>query len=555
MKRSSLIIWVACFIVLVGLVLYFLRSSGENEPVTYIKSSNWDVKYGFDSKDPLGLYYFNTVLQTHSPHCNLLNIESKRYLDSAITKHEPNVYVLIGDTITLEEAQFKSLLKEVEISGATLFLSSEKTYSWLLDLVLSDHETPYFYQRKLDIKTQSPAWQQKIETRTFNLYGLFQADTLYGKWHAFRDPKKVLNPLGTIHGLTTEGFCKYGKGKIILSAVPRALVNYQFLNPDGLAHAQYLVAHIPQAKSIYFVSFANLQWSPYFPSESNQNGDKNSPLRLINENPPLKNAMWAALFGLFLFVVFFGRRTRTVVPLQEKPINVTRNYVTTLSSIYRSHESPDVAFSLLKQNFYHTIQRSYYFDISKLDTETQIDYLLTKSNVHRSKIEKLVHELNHYDFEVEMPFVYQTADSCHAFYHEAGLLQTKQNPLQFPLTVRRNLWITSVVFFLATFTLVIGFYLSSKSNEAGPFLMAFGGLAIGLAILRLQIPYLIVSPDRIQCFSLLGTSQEVGLKYINEGDLIEIQTKTKIFTKTKIDLQPQDWDELILYLYKHKTKP
>jgi hypothetical protein len=190
-----------------------------------------------------------------------------------------------------------------------------------------------------------------------------------------------------------------------------------------------------------------------------------------------------------------------------------------------------------------------------LDTETQIDYLLTKSNVHRSKIEKLVHELNHYDFEVEMPFVYQTADSCHAFYHEAGLLQTKQNPLQFPLTIRRNLWITSVVFFLATFTLVIGFYLSSKSNEAGPFLMAFGGLALGLAILRLQMPYLIVSPDRIQCFSLLGTSQEVGLKYINEGDLIEIQTKTKIFTKTKIDLQPQDWDELILYLYKHKTKP
>jgi hypothetical protein len=554
MKRTSLIVWVACFIVLVGVVLFFLRSTETNEQVTDIKSSNWDVKYGFDSKDPLGLYYFNSLLKLHSPKSNLLNIESEKYLDSACSKHQPDLYILIGDTVTLEAAQGKKLLSEVEKSGATLFISSEKTYNWLLDLMLSDHEMPYFYASQTPLFTQTPRWQQKLESRTLNVYHLFQADTLFGTCYGFRDPKKILSPITTLHNLTTEGECRYGKGKIILSAVPWTFVNYQFLNPEGLNHAEYLISHFPKTKSIYFVSFANLQWSPYFPRENDQSAAKHSPLRLINENPPLKNAMWAALVGLLLFVVFLGKRTRPIVPMKEKSINVTRNYVTTLSSIYRSHESPDVAFALLKQNFYHTLQRWYYFDLSKMDTETQIDYLLSKSNVNRIRIEKLVHELNHYDFEVEMPFVYQTADSCHAFLSEAGIIQTQHNPLQFPFTIRRKLWITSLFFFIAIFALVIGFYLSSKSIEIGPFLMALGGITLGVALLRLNMPYIIISPNKIEFLSLIGTAQEIKLTYLAEEDLLQLKTKNKTFTKSKIDIQNQDWDELIMYLNKNKTK-
>jgi len=62
MNKRAVYIAVATLFILGGVLIYFIQGQNKGASSGY-KSSDWYVKYGFDSKDPYGLYYFNSLLE------------------------------------------------------------------------------------------------------------------------------------------------------------------------------------------------------------------------------------------------------------------------------------------------------------------------------------------------------------------------------------------------------------------------------------------------------------------------------------------------------------
>ena len=62
MNKRGIYIGIAALFLLGGIIIYFIQGKNTHGTLGH-QSSDWHTRYGIDSKDPYGLYYFNTLLQ------------------------------------------------------------------------------------------------------------------------------------------------------------------------------------------------------------------------------------------------------------------------------------------------------------------------------------------------------------------------------------------------------------------------------------------------------------------------------------------------------------
>ncbi len=131
MNKRAVYFAVATLFILGGVLIYFIQGQNKGGSLGYT-SSDWYAKYGFDSKDPYGLYYFNSLLQHQVTSSKIQHISNENELDSLLKKEQHTLYVLIGDTVTLKPAQFQRIIANVK-NGDGLMLFANKTYNWVYD--------------------------------------------------------------------------------------------------------------------------------------------------------------------------------------------------------------------------------------------------------------------------------------------------------------------------------------------------------------------------------------------------------------------------------------
>jgi hypothetical protein len=500
MNKRAVYIAVATLFILGGVLIYFIQGQNKGASSGY-KSSDWYVKYGFDSKDPYGLYYFNSLLEQQISSTKIQHISNEDVLDSLLKKDRRTLYVLIGDTVTLKPNQFQQIISKVT-EGDGLILFTTKTYNWVYDSLDMNGEISYAYDREIPLRTGD---------KTYTLHHLYQADTIYSRTFGMMQCSKPA--LSSNNGLLVETKFPMAKGEVLVGFFPRALVNYQLKNPAGLAHANMLIRKIKTYDRVLFLSYATLKWQSEYEWEDEAPVEKDSLLKLINEHPALKNAVYALLIGLLLLVFFAGKRRRAIVPLPEAPSKLTTNYIQTISSIYQSHESPEVAFNLVKQQFFHAILRAYYVDISKYPAEDQVRVLKEKTGLDERIIQEVLRHLGAPSDEVDMTHVYQTAGKSHRLLSQAGIIKTLNNPKQFPIIVARQSLLSFTALMLGFILSFIGFYSVSHSNAMGPGIAVIGGLLFGLGILRFRTPMIRIEDlEHMYYLPLLG--QRVPCKII-----------------------------------------
>lgn len=500
MNKRAVYLAVATLFILGGVLIYFIQGQNNGGSLGY-KSSDWYAKYGFDSKDPYGLYYFNTLLQQQVTSTKIQHISNEHVLDSLLKKERHTLYVLIGDTVTLKPTQFQRIITNVK-KGDGLMLFANKTYEWVYDSLDINGTISYAYDREIPLRTGE---------KTYTLHHLYQADTLYDRTFGMMQCNKP--ELTSNQGLLVETKFPMAKGEVLVGFFPKAIVNYQLKNPAGLAHAQLLLSKLRTYDRVLFLSYATLKWQSEYNWEDEIPVEKDSLLKLINEHPALKNAIYALLIGLLLLVFFAGKRRRAVVPLPEAPSKLTTNYIQTISSIYQSHESPAVAFNLVKQQFFHAIQRAYYVDISKYPSEDQVRILLEKTGLDVRLIQETLIHLHAPSDEVDMTHVYQTAGKSHRLLSNTGIIKSLTNPKQFPIILARRPLISFAALMIGFTLSFIGFYSVSHSNAMGPGIAVIGGLLFGLGILRFRTPLIrIEDVENMYYLPLLG--QRVPCKII-----------------------------------------
>jgi hypothetical protein len=538
MNKRLLFIGIAVVFILGGGLIFLIQGQGDGAASGY-KSSDWYSKYEFDSKAPYGLYYFNMLLQKSVTKSKIQHVSNENRLDTLLKSNQRTLYVMIGDTVTLNASQFQNIITRVK-QGDGLMLFANKTYQWVYDSLNLAGNISYAYDRVIPLKTRN---------RTYNLYHLYQADTIAARTFGMQPCNKPV--LSSNNGLVVETTFPVGNGQVLIGFYPKAIVNYQLLSPAGEAHAEFLISKLTSYDRVLFLSYATLKWQTAYNWEDSVQEEKDSLLKLINEHPALKHATFALLVGLILFAFFAGKRKRAIIPLPDAPSKLTATYIQTISSIYQSHESPSVAFNLVKQQFFHAIHRAFYTDLTKLSIEDKLRVLKEKTGLENQIIQETLNLISAPGDQIDMAHVYLTARNTHNFLSKAGIIKTLENPKQFPIVVNRNATVSFFVFMIGVIFVFFGFYSAAQSNPIGPGIAVIGGILIGLGILRFRTPLIrIEDSETTDYMPLLGQRVPCIISYNEQHNELEFySTKAhRILSIPRWDTSRFAYSELVTYI-------
>ena len=511
MKRQSQI-GILVGMVLVMVCMVWLFSPGDalsplkkqkREPFV---SSDWVQKYQINDKNPLGLYLFTKLTQAHLDAKHQVKVISDGFdLDSLqLNDSTQKTYLFVGKNFGIDEEDMDSILSDVK-RGSRLFMSFDELYNEHYYQLFDSVEFQYDFDEKVNVRTKG---------KSYKMLNIFQNDTIATKWWAFSAYKfqgssQVLSSI-----MEVPNFLKVelGKGFIYLHTNPLMFHNYQLKRKDGFEHTAFVLNNLPRNQDVHYLEFGRLpDEDGDFPIEDlgDQPFEKqdDSLLQLIFKEPSLLAALLLSILGLILFVIFRSKRTRPVVPFIPKKKDMTMAFAETITSIYLSKRNPYGLLQVQRKNFYDTVQRYFFVDLSRREGDRELEILSEKSNTPLRDIKAMLARLETKEASnVSEEYIAQLAKEKHQFYRRVGIISDKlvERFQRDELVFKRTLWLPVLMIFFGIFIILAGLFFLTASIGVGIVLWPIGMIILILGILRLSNPYLTINKQQMIYYSAFG---------------------------------------------------
>lgn len=522
--RIGLLIGIICFM----LLMVWLFSSGEGSynpdaPVKKVSfvSSNWNKKYLLDDKNPLGLYMFTALAQSHlDTNKHIEVVEDWIGLDSITDADEnPKTYMFVGNIFQLKNKEMDSILSDVH-EGSELFLAFENLTENLFPKLFNSFEYRSDYSEEVNVF---------VENKKFNMINLYQNDTIAKDWWAFGELDFDEEYVGLSSFMEMPNFVrvKHGKGFVYLHATPSMFQNYQVKRIPGFKYAAYCLNNIPRDNDIYMLELGRRSddYGNYDTDDQSGKDLKNddSYLQLIFKNPTLLIALLLTILGLILFIIFRSKRTRPIVQFIPKRKDMTLAFAETITSIYFAKRNPYGLLQVQKKNFYDTVHRYFFIDLYHREGDRELLILAEKSDTDIQEIKKLVQAYETKEAsQVSEQFVAQITKEKYQFYRRVGIISDDFNErLQAQeMVFKRSMWLPSFYILGGIALILVGLYLLVSAAGIGIVLWPIGSVLLVLGILRLSKPYLIVSKDKIIHYTTFAQKKE-----FHRPDLLNVESR------------------------------
>ncbi|HZW78054.1 MAG TPA: DUF4350 domain-containing protein, partial [Flavobacteriaceae bacterium] len=168
----------------------------------------------------------------------------------------------------------------------------------------------------------------------------------------------------------------HGEGKFLIHTTPEAFSNFNLLHENQ----EYAAA------AMSYVNAEKIYWDEYIKS-----GRRfiSSPLRFILGNQALTWSYYLVMSGLFLFVLFQGKRQQRPIPIIEPQKNSSVEFTKTVGSLYFQHR--DFSNAIMKKItfFLERVRSQLLIDTYELSDEF-IHKLATKSGKNLSSTKELI---------------------------------------------------------------------------------------------------------------------------------------------------------------------
>ncbi len=508
MKSNKKITLIFGLIALVVVFIWLMDGSSSGDARSTYTSSNWDVMYDINSKDPQGLYVFNTMLDKHIKKPHRVSVLNKwSHYDSLVKKPGKSTYLFVGHEFQLLKEEMDTILTDVS-NGSELVLSfynlSQNIYDTLFD------ELSFNYDYSEDITVY--AGKNK-----FKLYNIYQMDTVAREWEAFEEiypADSNYTVLSSFMEMANYIKIKHGKGYIYLHSNPQLFFNYQLLQKDGYRQATYFIHHIPKDQNVLWMELGRLNGAyGSSPEPEPESGGKvdDSYFKLLFKSPALLMALLMVIFSFTLFLLFRAKRMRPVVPYMEPKKNMTLSFAETITSIYFSKQSPKGLLSVQRKNFYNTVQKHFFVDLSRREEDKEIKILSEKSNVPFDELKDFIDALeNKRANEVDNKYISEVAKRQRDFYHRTGIISKniQQRLEKYERKFNRSLWLPSILILGGIFIILYGFYLLVGAKGIGIALWPIGFASVSMGILRLRKPLVIVTKEHLIICPVVGKNRK-----------------------------------------------
>ena len=518
---------------IVGLMLLFvwLFSGGDDtgDGGHQHVSSNWNSKSQPFDKDPLGLYLFNTLVQTHiNSSKDVYEVVSWNELDSLIhAGKKEKTFMFVGNIFGLDDHEIDSIMSSVS-RGSELFLSYNVVTSNIMRNFFVSREQKVMYEEKFEYSESVNVFTDKLKCKMINVY---QNDTIACHWTAFGEIETLGDSKSLSSFMEMDNFIeiKFGKGKVLLHTNPLMFYNYQVKRKSAYKYTEYVLSQLPKNQDVLLLELGRLSddYGSYAADEqTGMNGEKDdSFLKIIFENPTLLTALLLSILGLILFMIFRSKRIRPVVEYREKKKDMTLAFAETITSIYFSKRNPYGLLQVQRKNFYATMHRHFFVDLARRDKTDDKDLrtLAEKSNKSLEEIIAIVNKLETTEAaSITEKEITEMAHKQRSFYREVGIISdTIQERLEDKTkTFRRALLLPVLLVLAGVISIVLGAYYLMVAVGVGITLWPLGIALLTLGSIRLSKPFMVVDPKEMMYYTSLGIK-----KIYKQEDLVGIEKK------------------------------
>ena len=219
----------------------------------------------------------------------------------------------------------------------------------------------------------------------------YKHDSLYvGDFTGFDtivDEKERIERIDTfaIKKVPTAVSVPYGKGEVIFVSSPLLFTNYGMLEGNTSVYIFRLMSYL-----------ADL---PVYRTEAYVKTDamlvaEQSPFREFIKRPPLRWALYLALLGVVLFMIFTARRRQRVIPIMSKPANRSLEFIQLIGTLYyQRKDHVDLVRKKFKL-FAEELRKTAGVDISDVNTDDR-EYLLLaeKTGMNSDRLKKMIRQI------------------------------------------------------------------------------------------------------------------------------------------------------------------
>lgn len=219
----------------------------------------------------------------------------------------------------------------------------------------------------------------------------YRHDSLYvGDFTSFDtivDEKERIERIDTfaIKKVPTALSVPYGKGEVIFVSSPLLFTNYGMLEGNASVYIFRLMSYL-----------ADL---PVYRTEAYVKTDamlvaEQSPFREFIKRPPLRWALYLALLGVVLFMIFTARRRQRVIPIMSKPANRSLEFIQLIGTLYYQRKNHVDLVRKKFKLFAEELRKTAGVDISDVNTDDR-EYLLLaeKTGMNSDRLKKVIRQI------------------------------------------------------------------------------------------------------------------------------------------------------------------
>ena len=421
------------FAMLVLFVLFCLLQV--NLPKKFV----WSPTFSHVDKQPLGCFVFDSVLTQSLPNGYHVTKKTFFQLDQEHAKEKISVLMVV-DQQNLKQLDVKYLCNIARRGGKVMVVASssfddgrnadtvvvdelERTFKVRIEdgtyfslrgilagLKAHDndmYDTIYWNNRETMYAAQSyrmfynmvggtlfvdsvPKVKRLAYTLSTAGYD-YKYDSLYvGDFTSFDtivDEKERIERIDTfaIKKVPTAVSVPYGKGEVIFVSSPLLFTNYGMLEGNTFVYIFRLMSYL-----------ADL---PVYRTEAYVKTDamlvaEQSPFREFIKRPPLRWALYLALLGVVLFMIFTARRRQRVIPIISKPANRSLEFIQLIGTLYyQRKDHVDLVRKKFKL-FAEELRKTAGVDISDVNTDDREYQLLAeKTGMNCDRLKKVIRQI------------------------------------------------------------------------------------------------------------------------------------------------------------------
>lgn len=399
----------------------------------------WSPTFSHVDKQPLGCFVFDSVLTQSLPNGYHVTKKTFFQLDQEHAKEKISVLMVV-DQQNLKQLDVKYLCNIARRGGKVMVVASgsfddgrnadtvvvdelERTFNVRIEdgtyfslrgilagLKAHDndmYDTIYWNNRETMYAAQSyrmfynmvggtlfvdsvPKVKRLAYTLSTAGYD-YKYDSLYvgdfTRFDTIVDKKERIERIDTfaIKKVPTAVSVPYGKGEVIFVSSPLLFTNYGMLEGNTFVYIFRLMSYL-----------ADL---PVYRTEAYVKTDamlvaEQSPFREFIKRPPLRWALYLALLGVVLFMIFTARRRQRVIPIMSKPANRSLEFIQLIGTLYyQRKDHVDLVRKKFKL-FAEELRKTAGVDISDVNTDDR-EYLLLaeKTGMNSDRLKKVIRQI------------------------------------------------------------------------------------------------------------------------------------------------------------------